>query len=78
MADSAGIFPLADHVFECFLPVSPADPQVWTITVTKDGWEIRREIVPLMYEPRFGPGIGDCATRDARTEETIKELGLDG
>ncbi len=75
--EEIGAFVLADHHFACFLPDGPDEPQVWTIVVTKDGREVRRETVPLMYEPRFGPDVGDCAARDERVEEIIKELGLE-
>ncbi len=73
-----GTFTLADHVFTCFLPRSDNDPRVWTVIVTKDGREVRREEIPLAYRPIFGPDVSDVATRDARVEEIIKELGLQG
>ena len=77
MTESAGTFTIANHVFTCFLPTSDEDEQVWTITVTKDGQEVRRETLPLLYRPIFGPDVADCAFRDERIEQIIKELGLE-
>ena len=76
MPDPDGTFTLADHIFTCFLPSSDDEESVWTITVTKDGRELRRETLPLLYRPIFGPDIEDCAVLDERIEEIIKELGL--
>ncbi len=70
-------FTLAGHVFTAELPASSADPQVWTITVAKGDVIVRTETIPLMYRPVFGPDVGDVASRDARIEEIIKELGLE-
>jgi hypothetical protein len=75
--EEAGTFDLADHTFTCYLPSSDAEDQVWTIIVTKHGETVRRETIPLMYRPVWGPDVGDCAARDARVEEIIKELGLE-
>lgn len=76
--EPVGTFTLAGHVFACFLPNSDSDLQVWTITVTKAGQEVHREEIPLTHRPIFGPDVSDIDTRDARIEEIIKELGLDG
>jgi hypothetical protein len=72
-----GTFTIAGHIFACYLPDTSRDPQVWTIVVTKDGQEIRRETIPLNHEPRFGPDFEDVAYRDTRIEDIIKELGLE-
>ncbi len=77
VSEPYGTFTLAGHAFACYLPDGPSDPQVWTIVVSEDGKEVRRETIPLLYEPRFGPDVGDVAARDARIEEIIKEFGLE-
>ncbi len=73
-----GTFTLADHTFARFLPDSSTDDQVWTIVVTTDGQEIRRDTIPLLYRPTFGPDVSDMAACDERVEEIIKDLGLEG
>jgi len=75
--ESAGSFELSGHTFTCYLPSSDAEPQEWTIIVTRDGETVRRETIPLLYRPIFGPDVGDCAARDYRVEQIIKELGLE-
>ena len=73
-----GEFDLAGHHFACYLPTSSAGPVAWTVLITLEGVEIRRETIPMFYAPTFGPDAGDVAAMNARVEEIIGELGLEG
>jgi hypothetical protein len=73
--DPWGEFDLAGHHFSAHLPGGP--PDVWTIIVTRDDEEVRRETVSMMHAPRFGPDQEDVARLDRRIEEIIRELGLE-
>lgn len=70
-------FELSGHVFIAYLPSNDQEPQHFTISVLKDGTEIRRETVPLLYRPVFGPDVGDVAALNAKVEQIIAELGLE-
>lgn len=76
MTDPYGVFDLAGCHFACYLPMSGSDEQVWTIIVTKDGKEVRRDKVQLLHAPVFGPDVGDVGSLNDRVEEMIKEMGL--
>lgn len=70
-------FELKGHVFVAYLPSSREEPKVFTLVVSKEGQEVRRETVPLLYEPVFGPDVGDVAALNERVEEVVRELGLE-
>lgn len=72
-----GAFELSGYHFACYLPTSSTDEHVWTITVTKEDVEIRRDTIRLLHAPVFGPDVEDVVARDARIEEIIKEMGLE-
>lgn len=72
-----GEFELAGHRFVAFGPESDADPREWQIVVSKDGEEVLREKVPMLYAPRFGVDVEDAAARDAAVERIIKKLELE-
>jgi hypothetical protein len=70
-------FELGGHLFVAFLPSSDDEDQVFTLVVSKDGRELRREAIPLLHRPIFGPDAGDVAALNARVEAVIRELGLE-
>lgn len=70
-------FELTGHTFIASLPANDQEAQVFTISVLKDGTEIRRETVPLLYRPIYGPDAGDVVTLNVKVEEIIAELGLE-
>jgi hypothetical protein len=72
-----GTFTLNGYVFTRFLPSSANERCEWLITVTRDGTEVRRETVSIVYAPIFGPDVEDVARCDARVEEIIKDMGLE-
>lgn len=69
-------FELGGHVFVAYLPSAASEAPTFTLSVLKSGTEIRRETLPLLYPPIFGPDAEDVARLDDRVEAVIKELGL--
>lgn len=70
-------FRLAGHHFLAMMPSNSTEPRVWTLVIVKGPDEIRREEIPMLYEPRFGPDVGDVRDLNDRIEAIIKELGLE-
>lgn len=73
---SYGEFDLKDYHFTALGPEGDHDPLQWEIVVTRGGLEVRRDIVPMEYAPRFGVDVGDVFARDAKVEQIIAELKL--
>lgn len=76
MAAVYGEFDLDGHHFQVLWPENSSEPTEWTIIVTRDAVEVRRETLRMTYAPRFGADVGDVNALNARVEEIIQELGL--
>lgn len=72
-----GVFTLGGYEFTSYIPAGPSDPLVWTIVVEKDGTEVRRETIAMIHEPLFGADIEDVRALDDRTDEIVREMGLE-
>lgn len=73
---SYGEFDLKDYHFTAFGPEGDFDPLQWEIVVSRGGLEVRREIVPMEYPPRFGVDAGDVLARDDKVEQIIADMNL--
>ena len=76
-----GSFRENGYLIKAFMPNSPSQPQQWTIEVyrTTEGQveapaPLRVEVLPMSYEPLFGPDVGDVATLEKKADELLKAL----
>jgi hypothetical protein len=70
-------FTLKEHRFEAYIPDSDEEPHRFTLVITLGDKEIRREYIPMHYPCLFGVDVADIADLEERTEEIIRELGLE-
>lgn len=70
-------FELKGHTFVAYLPSDDTEESVFSISVLKDGAELRREKIALFHRPIFGPDVEDVAMLNEKVEEIIADLGLE-
>lgn len=69
-------FELRGHSFQSWQPANDKARRELVIEVRKDGELILTEKVQMYHENRFGVDIEDNAALEDKTEEIIRELGL--
>ncbi|MDT4965974.1 MAG: hypothetical protein QOJ64_711 [Acidobacteriota bacterium] len=62
------------YTVQAFMPSGSTEPLVWTIRITRGEELIREATVPMSYEPRFGPDVGDVQALEAETGKILAEL----
>ncbi|HET8709707.1 MAG TPA: hypothetical protein VFL85_05540 [Candidatus Saccharimonadales bacterium] len=69
-----GSFEVKGYTVRALLPQKPSQPRAWVLEFSKDDEVVRRDEIPLLYEPVLGPDVSDVATLEAEADRILREL----
>ncbi len=70
-----GSFTIGEVVVTAYLPDHA--PDVWTVTIARDGAVYATEMLPMDYAPVFGPDVSDVAALNEFVETLVKKYELE-
>jgi hypothetical protein len=72
-----GSFEIDGGTMSAYMPATTQQERCWTIEYIKDGQNIFSETLEMIYEPVFGPDMGDVQMLNQRIEQIIVERSLE-